>query len=387
MSCLRVVMITRYPTDPDRIAGGIQAVSYRLAKELVRIPDLELHVVHCHSDVGESGTLRQDGLTVHFLAQSRRRLVPNMMTAIRATEELVRALAPDVVHAHGPSLAVAALQAGRQPLWTIHGILRAEARQYPGLFNRLSFALARHYERKALRAVRRVTAVNRFVVEDYAAWASPAWASVPAEWAVIENPAPPELFALPRRPVPGRVLVPATIIPLKDPLTLVRAAAGLRSTIPGLSVHLAGAVGDVRYGRQLRFEIAALGLEEIVRLLGPLDQAALYRELSEASVVALPSRQEVAPMAIVEAMAAAAPVVASAVGGIPYIVADGVSGRLVPPGDVAAWVAALGDVLGRPDLMQAMGMAGRAIAHDRFRPSEIARRYLAIYLAAAREKP
>lgn len=385
MSHLRVAMITRYPADPARIAGGIQAVSYRLAEELACTPGLELHVVHCHSDVSASRTLQRNGLTVHFVAQSRRRFVPNMMTAIGTTAGLVRTLAPDVVHAHGPSLAVAALRAGREPVWTIHGILRAEARQYPGLFNRLSFMLARHYERQALQAIRRVTAVNRFVVEDYATWVSPAWASTPTDWTVIENPAPPDLFTLPRHPVPGRVLVPATIIPLKDPLTLVRAAAELRRAMPMLSVHLAGAVGDPRYGRQLQAEIAALGLRDIVRLLGPLDQPALRRELSEASVVALPSRQEVAPMAIVEAMAAGVPVVASAVGGIPFIVDDDVSGRLVPPGDVVAWAAALGDVLSRPDRMEAMGRAGQAIARERFRPAEIARRYLAVYRAAVGE--
>lgn len=383
MSHLRVVMITRYPADPTRIAGGIQAVSYRLAEELARIPGLELHVIHCHSDVRESRTLRQDGLTVHFLAQSRRRFVPNMMSAIGTTAQLVRALEPDVVHAHGPSLAVAALRAGREPVWTIHGILRAEARQYPGLFNRLSFMLARHYERQALRVVRRVTAVNRHVIADYASWASPAWASAPTDWAIIENPAPPDLFDLPRRPVPGRVLVPATIIPLKDPLTLVRAAAGLRRAIPTLSVHLAGAVGDARYSQQLQAEIATRGLKDVVRLLGPLDQEALRRELSEASVVALSSRQEVAPMAIVEAMAAGVPAVASAVGGIPFIVSDGLTGRLVTPGDVTAWTETLGDLLGRPVLAEAMGEAGRAAARDRFWPPEIAGRYVTVYRAAA----
>ncbi len=383
MKRLRVVMITRYPADPAHIAGGIQAVSYRLAEELARIPDLELHVVHCHSDVRETKTLRQGDVTVHFLAQSRRRFVPNMMRAIGVTAELVRALEPDVVHAHGPSLAMAALQAGREPVWTIHGILRGEAPLYRGLFNRLSFALARHYERRALHAIRRVTAVNRYVIEDYASWASPSWASAPVTWTVIENPAPPDLFDLPRHPLPGRVLMPATIVPLKDPLTLVRAAAALRSSLPELSVHLAGPIGDLSYGRQVQAEIAALNLQDSVRLLGPLDQTALRRELSTASVIALPSRQEVAPMAIVEAMAAGVPVVASAVGGIPFIVSDGITGRLVTPGDVHAWTAALADVLGQPAFAEAMGKAGRETARDRFWPAEIARRYVAVYRAAA----
>jgi len=365
-------MITNYPADPGRLSGGVQAVSARLVAELSRVPDLELHVIHCHSDVSCTQVMGQGNVTLHFIAQSRRRLVPNMLTGVGLIARRLATISPDVVHAHGPSFAVAALRAGYQPIWTIHGVLSQEARNYPGLFNRLSFALASHYERQALARVRCITAVSRYVAEAYRL-------RTPTVIQVIENPAPAGYFTLPRRPVPGRVLMPAALIPLKDPLTLVRAAAQARAAAPELHLWLAGPLPDARYTARVRAEIKRLGLEGIVHLPGPLAQEQMEMAYAEAAVVALPSRQEVAPMAVVEAMAAGLPVVAAAVGGVPYLIEDGQTGLLVPPGDPVALSQALVRLLNDEALARRMGQAARATAATRFDAARIAGQYLALY--------
>ena len=446
-------------------------------------------MIHCHSDVLASRTTAQGNVTLHFLAQTRQRIIPNMATKIGQIARVLRDLAPDVVHAHGHNLALAALRAGYAPIWTIHGVLAAERPQYRGLFNRLNFALAQHYERLALAQVRTVTTVSPYVVEAYRDRAAVE------TWRVIENPAPPACFDLPRQPIAGRVLMPAAVIPLKDPLTLVRAAAQVRAAIhagrdatggenraehpersggvfpatqskdaewalawphpstasgtqrrtplrmlqffradvhaapvatadenarrprsqqpsrsrpaptnsadegrlrnggrgfqppggifraeaPELEVRIAGPLDDAGYVAEVRAEIARLGLEECVKLLGNLDTASLAQEYSTAAVVALPSRQEVAPMVVVEAMAAGVPVIASAVGGVPYLVAEGVTGCTVPAGDPAVLAGALIELLTRPDAARRIGQAAQAVAHARFRPDLIAGQYLALY--------
>ena len=81
---MRVAIVTHYPIDAARISGGIQAVSVRLVAELRRMPGLELHVIHCHADVAEDRIVRdswprpsgQGPVTLHFLGQTRRRIVP-----------------------------------------------------------------------------------------------------------------------------------------------------------------------------------------------------------------------------------------------------------------------------------------------------------------------
>ena len=329
-----------------------------------------------HSDIAESRIVTDGPVTVHYLAQTRSRLIPNMMTGVGRIAAELRRIAPDVVNAHGPSFAVASIRAGYRPIWTIHGVLAQEAMLYRGMFNRLSFALARWYERQALAQVETITTVSRYVAEAYRGQNQAGCA-----WHVIDNPAPSDLFTMLRKPVAGRVLMPASLIPLKDPLTLVRAAAQMRDRTPNLSVHLAGSLTDAPYVAELRREIARLGLDETVRLLGALDAETLRREYSQATVVALPSRQEVAPMVVIEAMAAGIPVVASRAGGLPHLVEDGVTGRLTSPGDPAALAATLAEFLTEPNAAIRMGAAGRAVARTRFDPTRVAAQYLALYRA------
>ena len=374
---LRVALVTNYPADPAHVAGGVQAVSARLVAELRKTPDLELHVVHCHSDIAENRIVTEGPVTVHYLAQTRQRLIPNMMTGVGRIAAELRRIAPDVVNAHGPSFAVASLQAGYRPIWTIHGVLAQEAALYRGMFHRLSFALARRYERQALAQVETITTVSRYVVETYRGQSQAG-----CTWHVIDNPAPSDLFTMPREPVTGRILMPASLIPLKDPLTLVQAAPQMRNRVPNLSVHLAGSLADAPYVAEVRREIARLGLDETVTLLGALDAGTLRREYRQAAVVALPSRQEVAPMAVIEALAAGIPVVASRVGGLPYLVEDGVTGRLTPPSDPGALADTLTEILTEPHAAARMGAAGRAVARDRFDPARVASQYLTLYRAS-----
>jgi len=86
-------------------------------------------------------------------------------------------------------------------------------------------------------------------------------------------------------------------------------------------------------------------------------------------VIVLPSiSHEDMPIVILDAMAASRPVVATTVAGIPEQVVDGVTGRLVAPGDSVALAAALADVLADSDARAAMGAAGRERYEALFTP-------------------
>ena len=88
-----------------------------------------------------------------------------------------------------------------------------------------------------------------------------------------------------------------------------------------------------------------------------------------------PIRRESFGRVSAEAQACALPVVASAVGGIPETLRDGVSGTLVPPGDVPAWTEALTTLAIDADLRARMGAAGRAQACERFASARIAEEF------------
>jgi glycosyltransferase involved in cell wall biosynthesis len=122
----------------------------------------------------------------------------------------------------------------------------------------------------------------------------------------------------------------------------------------------------------LRHQIAAAGLRDTVTLRGVLATEDVGRALQNATVVVLPcvvardGNVDALPTVLLEAMAAALPVVSTRLSGIPEIVIDGETGLLVPPGDAAALADALGVILDQPTRAQAMGRAGRRRAERLF---------------------
>jgi glycosyltransferase involved in cell wall biosynthesis len=142
---------------------------------------------------------------------------------------------------------------------------------------------------------------------------------------------------------------------------LVEAASRLKRTNPDIGFVL---FGDGMLRDRLSRQIAANGLNETFVLPGfraDLDQFLPYLDL-----VALPSFTEGLPNVVLEAFAAAVPVVASAVGGTPEIVQPGVNGLLVPPGNPEALAQAIRNIFDSESRRKEMGRSGRELIRERF---------------------
>lgn len=99
----------------------------------------------------------------------------------------------------------------------------------------------------------------------------------------------------------------------------------------------------------------------------------------EYDVFILPTKGDNLPVAILEAMASAAPVLATRVGGIPEEVIDGVTGILVPPEDPAAMAEAMDRLASQPDLRREMGLHGRRRVAEEFDPQRVAKDMCSLY--------
>lgn len=145
---------------------------------------------------------------------------------------------------------------------------------------------------------------------------------------------------------------------------LLQAAASLEEMQPPPHFLLAGAPLDVEFVAELRQLAAHPKLAGRVHFLGPVKDVASL--LAAARVFALPSRSEGMSTALLEAMAAGLPAVATAAGGNPEVVQDGETGWLVPPEDPKAMAARLKDLLEEPERAAAMGKRARALVEERF---------------------
>jgi D-inositol-3-phosphate glycosyltransferase len=156
------------------------------------------------------------------------------------------------------------------------------------------------------------------------------------------------------------------IQPHKGPAVVVNAVAALRRQHPARRFR-AVIVGDSsgqghHEPARLRALAAGLGVGDIVQMVPAMPPAGLARVLRAADVVAVPSRSESFGLVALEAQACGTPVVASAVGGLPVAVRDGVTGLLVPGRRTTDWAAALAAVALDPPRRAGMAAAARAHA-------------------------
>jgi glycosyltransferase involved in cell wall biosynthesis len=227
--------------------------------------------------------------------------------------------------------------------------------------------------RWADRAVKPLTAVTVCVSENERAAGVAAGTCTARNTVVIRNAVP--LDGVPRARHDRGTPVLASVGRLKAPKdfsTLLRALAAL----PDASFE-AVIAGDGPDRSTLEAEIGRLGIGDRVRLLG--ERRDIPELLGAADVFVLPSRSEGLPVSVLEAMVAGLPVVASRVGGVPELVAEGETGLLVAPGNSDELAAALKRVLADRELRRRLGTAGRARVEQQFDLDSFRRAHVDLY--------
>ncbi|WP_293572980.1 glycosyltransferase family 4 protein [Phaeobacter sp.] len=170
------------------------------------------------------------------------------------------------------------------------------------------------------------------------------------EPARFADPAP-----LPEGPL--RLAAIGRFVEQKGQMVLVQALSDLAQDCPDVQLTL---IGDGEMRADLEAAIAEHGLQDMVTLTGWLSEADVRSELARCHALVMPSFAEGLPMVVMEAMAAARPVIATYIAGTPELVRPGETGWLVPAGDKAALAAAVRDAAATPrSRLEDMGQAGR----------------------------
>jgi len=157
----------------------------------------------------------------------------------------------------------------------------------------------------------------------------------------------------------------------------IKAAASIAPRFPKVSFSIAGDVLEPDYFAELQALVRDLNLSDRFHFAGGVTD--MREHLSAADIFVLPSRSEGFSNAIIEAMAASLPIVATNVGGNAEAVKDGVSGFIVPSEDPEALSAAIIRLLSDPYQAKAMGVAGKALATENFTTEAMMNRIAGAY--------
>ncbi|MDX2260038.1 MAG: glycosyltransferase family 4 protein [Hyphomicrobiaceae bacterium] len=301
---------------------------------------------------------------------------------ILAARRLARLLAVDVLHGHGAKGGLYARLAGTwlaRPgdaaparLYTPHG---GSLHQFAA---RLSGPVYLAAERALAAATDGIIFESRFASEAY----ERAVSGHGAKTRIIHNGLSDEDFAV--RPAPGEaaadVLFIGELRHLKGVDVLIDALARLPETTTAVIV------GDGPDAAQFKEQTHRLGLGARIRFTGAMPARQAF---GLGRILVMPSRAESLPYIALEAAAAAIPMIATSVGGVPEIVA-GSRTRLVPPGDVEALACALAASLDQPAIAEADAADLREVVAGRFSLASMADEVLDFYaeaLAARRSRP
>ena len=202
----------------------------------------------------------------------------------------------------------------------------------------------------SLRRARRVV-----VPSAYLATLARGWGLPQERIEVLPNPAP-EMDVVPEPPVEPNLFVFAGRLTAQKSLETALAAL---ASLPDARLVV---VGDGPERAALERRAQELGLNGRAVFQGARPRAEVLDVLARATAAVLPSAWENLPHTAVEALAVGTPVVATAVGGVPEVVRDGVNGFLVPPGDAGRLAAAMALVAADADLRAELASAARATA-------------------------
>ena len=357
-------------------SGGMNVYVREVSRELGRMGvSVDVFTRSQNPDIPRVVSLGERARVIHLPAgdeapMARVRVHDHLDELVDGVEawRIARSIDYDLIHAHYWLSGVAALRLKTR--WSVpvmqmfhtlgrlkNRVARSAAEQEPAI--RLS------EETRIVGACDRIVAAN--VVEraellnDYGAPASRI-ATIPCGvdtdlFAPGDRAAARARLGLDDRPV---LLWVGRVAPIKGLDTLLDAVARLS---PDGRVRLLIVGGDVdepmsEHEASLRRRIARLGLDGSVCFVGPQPQSVLPLYYAAADVTVLPSYYESFGMVALEAMACGSPVIASRVGGLVTTVRDGVTGFLIPEGDVGALAERISALIADPDLRWRVGREG-----------------------------
>ena len=355
MSKIKVAMLCTYPLNENKIYGGVETHVYHLTHHIALLSDIELHIVTLGTNKKQ---FLKNNIYFHIIKKSNFRYV-RPLDMIKLRREILK-INPDIVHVQGTSYMYslpATLVRGKHPtLLTVHGLVKMEFKFEKGVRYATGKFISKPLEKYAISKIQSIIVCS------------------PAMKELVNNMTNSKIYVIPNGINLERI-DDVQSIDLNHPniffVGLLRKVKGIgillnaipiiKKSISDICVYIAGS-GQLE--NELKSLVKKLDIEENVKFLGFLQEEEKYIYYKSADLCVVPSVYESFGIVLLEAMAYGKPVVASNVGGIPYVVENGTTGLLFECGNVKELAEKIIVLLRDEELRKKMGEAGRERAKE-----------------------
>lgn len=355
---MRIALLGPYVTG-DNIQGGVERHIKYLIDE-IRDENLEIHIFSVSKyENNKIETIRKN-TTLHTIKSIK---LPVTITG--ATTDLynlikeVNKIKPDIIHGQmvGAPYGIATyFLAKRYPsILTIHTLISQNSAVNKTLKSRIHDVFWKYLEKIELKNIKCLIIVSEHLKSEISSISGSSIYS-------ISNGIQPEWLKIESKFIEGRILFVGRILPIKGIENLIRSICMIKKEKKEINLHIVGPYLDLEYFEKLKKLVNELNIEDSVYFMGPLFGNGLFQEYSESQIFVLPSHDESNPFVLIEAMASGIPVVATDVGGIPYLIKEGENGFLVKDNDVENLSKKIIYLIDQKDAWNEISMRNRAKA-------------------------
>ena len=361
-----MVQIGLFPLSSDLIRGGVEASIFGLSKVLSATH--EVHVFDFPRIGGSHLVENVESITVHrFCNQGGRQFAAGRQAAVIAKE--IQTLHPEICHIHGTSLFAWLMyrelkRMSLPVIVTVHGLVRVEKRN--ALKKRFSTKKLFQYlyqgwvEKRFLSQLPMVIVDTEYVkdrVNQYPIHRKPVMHVIPQG---IDE----EFFSLKCSEDSRMILSVGAIGDRKGHIFTLKAFELAESRGMNAQLAIVGTVADNQYLKRLQNSIAQSKYSGQVSLLTNVSDEVLKQLYEKAHLFVLHSEEESQGIVFVEAMATGLPIVATQVGGVPWVVGHGKNGLLSTYGDIEIFAEHIQSLMMDESLWQAMSEASLGAAQN-----------------------
>jgi len=363
---MKIVQIGNFPLDYNVIIGGVETSIFGITKALAK--NNEVKVISSPNKLLEKDQiLFYENIEIHHLANPCRF---NILSFFRMKEitSIIQAFDAEIVHIHDSSILTLLLvwflrQKKRNTIVTVHGIHYIEMwkifKRAKTVVNFLRFVCYSCIEYLVILSTKKIIVDTQYVANMLSKIKK-------KEYFVIPQGIDESYFELEDQYKPDQILSVGSVSRRKGHEYSILSMAELTKEFPNIRLHIIGVIlpQDSEYYSYLLRLIKEKELENHVVINANLPIENLKQEFRECYLFVLHSYEESQGIAICEAMAAGKPIVATRIGGIPYIVEENVNSRLVLFEDVKEFSKNIKEILSDINLRNRMGKESKRLSYN-----------------------
>jgi glycosyltransferase involved in cell wall biosynthesis len=327
---MKVLILAPYSTE-NKVSGGAENHIKSLIAYMKCFDDLEIHVITLSEEIKDSNPFEINNVKVHLIKKSK---IPMTISGITIYPLCILAeikkINPDLIHGQmvgAPYGLVTAISSRKYPtLLTIHTLMDQKLRMKRSFLGKIHDHLWLLLENWEIKMIPHHILVSPHLKDKVLRKGA-------KNLSVIPNGLDVKWFEVPDRIIEGRLLFVGRVMPIKGIENLIQAIAIIIRKGYNVHARIVGPFEDSKYKKDLIQLTKKLDISEYIEFVGGLYGDELLEEYSKAPIFVLPSFDESNPIVLLEAMATGKNIIATKVGGVPYLIKNRINGFLVDYGD------------------------------------------------------